>query len=239
MPFLLALALTASSPPQPLDQAERIQPVGWSADQKRVALRVFFGAEASEAEDCAGYVDGEGKKFRTGLALVVLNEGAVEHTFVIQRPPMDSCTSVVDAKAELGAAKAKLDELGIDRAAPGRSLAVKRERAKKGSTELFRATDGNRTVLEFSLSVSESDDGVDGRRVTTKGSWKRLPPAGVPTSGTLTLPPTSYSLIMAGSFRYDFTVLASPAGDRLLVFSHERHSNMRGSWNVSRLLDLK
>jgi hypothetical protein len=239
MHFVLALVLAASPPP--LEQAGRIQPIGWTADQKRVALRVFFGSEHSEAEDCPGYIDAEGKKFRTGLALVVLKEGAVEHSFVIQRPSSERCTPTAEAKSALEAAKKKLEELGIDRAAAGRALTVKRDGAKKkGKADVFRAVDADRTVLELSLTVSErGDDGDDARSITSKGTWTRPGVDGGAATGTFTLPPTTYSLIMAGSFRYDFTVLAAPSGERLLVFAHERHANMRGEWQTTRLLDLR
>lgn len=245
----LTLALLLAAAPTPLEQAWRIQPIGWSADGQRVALRVFFGSEHGEVAQCEGYVDAEGKKFNTGLALVVLKAQAVEWTAVIQKSPTDeACTPPSEARAALESAKARLQALGIDRAAPGRVLTVKTERKDGDSREVdgvtkaswqetWRAVDGERLVLEVNLKVASTEEAGVGE-LTLRGTWtSRL--SEPPKTGKLKLSPVEYSLVMAGSYRLSLLVLASPDGQRLVPFVMRHHSNMRGSWGGATLLSLK
>lgn len=247
MPLVLALLLAAA--PTPLEQAWRIQPIGWSADGQRVALRVFFGSEHGEVPQCEGYVDAEGKTFNTGLALVVLKGEAVEWTSVIQKSPTDeACTPPKEAKAALESAKARLDALGIDRTTPGRVLMVKSERTEGATREVegvtkaswqetWRAVDGERVRFEVKLKLASTEEGGVGD-VTLRGGWtSRL--SDPPKTGALKLAPVTYSLNMAGGYRLSLLVLESPDGQRLVPFVMRNHFNMRGSWGGATLLSLK
>jgi hypothetical protein len=249
--MLVALALLLTAPSAlPLEQAARIEPIGWSSDAQRVALRVFYGANHIEAPRCDGYVDADGKPFEFGLALVVLKGTSVEHTFIIQRSPTDeSCTPLPEAKRALEAAKRKLEQLGIDVTKPGRVLAVKREQKDRAQStkdeairiswkETWRAMDDERLALEVALTlVSVEDEGVIVVE-TRAAAWTRWPSSGEPVSGTFKLPKRDFTRRMGGNMDRTLVALASPDGERVVAFMVDRFSNARGNGGISRLLAL-
>ncbi len=245
--LLTALALVAAPPP-PIQSADRLEPIGWSADQRAVALRVFFGGSSGEQGPCPGYIDAAGKRFETGLAIVVLRDGAVLRSFVIQASPgNEPCTVPAAAKQALEAAKQQLDELGIDRAAPGAVLDVSFERGKATSRtkdgivdskwkETWRARTGTATALELVVNVNDSFD-VIVHRFTASFTW-RLRSGATERTGTLKLGPIGWSSNMAGAFTWGLPAFASPNGEMIVAFIQQRHSNMRGSSAVTTLLPL-
>ncbi len=113
----LATALLALSISLPAWAADNlIEPIGWSADEQRVAVRVYhfvdteFDDEA--VSDCKGYVDHKGAAFTGSLSFAVYEKGKQVATFPIQ--DSDKCTPPKTAKARLTKAKEELLKLGID-----------------------------------------------------------------------------------------------------------------------------
>lgn len=249
MVLLLPLLLAAAPPPlTPIQSAERIEPIGWSADRHIVALRVFFGGTYGEAEPCAGYIDAAGKQFGNGLAIVVLKDGAVLHSFEIQASPMNShCTPLADAKKALDAAKKKLEELGIDRAAVGTVLPIAIETGKtttKKKGELLVSTwketwraGGAEAPLEIVATLSDSVEVETYHSAAGSFAWK-LRTADGERSGALKLGPVEWSLNMAGGFAWKLMAIASPGGESVVALISEDHFNMRGSSSKTTLLPL-
>lgn len=245
MVALLPMLLLGATTPTPLEQATRLEPIGWSADGQRAALRVFYGADHSEAPACVGYLDAAGKKFTVGLALVVLKGETVEHTFIIQTPAVEACTAPADAKTALEAAKLKLAELGIDRAAPGKVLTVKHTRTNETSSErnevttaswkdTWRALDAGQSVFELSLNSKSVEEAGVGE-LNLNGRWKL---SGTTRTGAVKLGPLQYSRMMAGHYSLEVLALRSPDGARLLAFFQIQHGNMRGGSAEVQLLRL-
>jgi hypothetical protein len=121
---LSTLALPAGAADNLLD------PIGWSADEQRVAVRVFeYAGEFDDEEnhDCPGYVDHKGETFRGALRFEVYEKGKRTATFPIQ--DSGKCTPPKTAKARLTQAKAELAKLGIDLALkqPGTELTPERK----------------------------------------------------------------------------------------------------------------
>lgn len=242
---LLLPLLLAAAPLTPIQSADRIEPIGWSADRHTVALRVFYGGTYGDAEPCAGYVDAAGKQFGNGLAIVVLKDGAVLHSFDIQASPMSAhCTPLADAKKALEAAKKTLEELGIDRAAPGSVLAVTIEKGKpttkkKGEVlvstwkETWRA--GSNFEVVATLTDSEEEEMF--HKVTGSFAWK-LKTADSERTGTLKLGPTEWSTNMAGGFGWKLFALTSPGGESTIALIAQEHFNMRGGSATTTLLTL-
>lgn len=93
-----------------------LEPIGWSADEQRVAVRAYdyvdteFDSEA--VRDCKGYVDHQGESFTGALRFEVYEKGKKVASFPIQ--DSDKCTPPKKARARLTQAKAALLKLGID-----------------------------------------------------------------------------------------------------------------------------
>ena len=215
-----------------------------------MALRVFFGGRELEVPTCAGYLDAAGKPFDTGLAIVVLRDGVVQTSMEVQAPPdSGACTPPAEARKALDAAKKMLDELGIDRAAPGTRLPVTVARGKvttrstrdqdRRSTwkETWRARDGAQTPLELVASLSDTVVDDTFHKVTASLSWKRRS-AEAERTGALKLGPIEWSANSGGGFGWTLHAFASPGGDTIVAFLEQTVSSMRGSWSVTRVLPL-
>lgn len=243
---LLVTVGVAASQRTPLEQADRIEPIGWSADRHTIALRMFFGAEHSDSGDCAGYVDTAGKPFRSGLAIVVLRDSAVLHSFVIQRPAIDGeCTPLPQAKKALEAAKQTLDELGIDRDAPGTVLTITNTLGKVTNrktdqmlitkwTETWRARDGDQTLLELKASLVDQDE--SGYHETKNTVAWTLKLKGAERTGAVKLMPINWSQAMVGRFSWGVRAIVSPEQESMVAFVIAFHSDMRGGWSYATLL---
>lgn len=246
MVLLLSL-LVAAAPLTPIQSADRLEPIGWSADRHTVALRVFYGGTYGEAEPCAGYVDAAGKQFGNGLAIVVVRDGVVLHSFEIQASPMSAhCTPLADAKKALDAAKKKLEELGIDRAAPGSVLPITIEKGKpttkkKGETlvstwkETWRAGSGAQAPLEIVATLTDTEEEESFHKVTGSFAWKLRSAEGDRT-GSLKLGPTEWTANMAGGFSWKLYAIASPGGESVVALIGQDEFNMRGSSSKTTLL---
>jgi hypothetical protein len=116
---LAALERVTMPPPNPLGQAlseaTLVEPLAFSADERRVALRVFHGEAGGEHEPCPGYVDAKGKEFDGALSLVVFEHGKTIAAFPIQDA---QCTPPREARKRLAAAKIAIAGLGIDLGGP-------------------------------------------------------------------------------------------------------------------------
>jgi hypothetical protein len=157
--FLLALAPTAGAQPEdPLATgiSDEAQVIGWSADEKRFAVRVYglAGEDDSEAESpfCPGYVDHKGKKFRGSLTLAVYEEGKLLTSFRIQEW---ECTPPEQSRARLAEAKAEFAKLGIDMTKPGTEVLA------KGTKVVVKEGPGTPYTLEYVSKLKQKNDPKD------------------------------------------------------------------------------
>lgn len=242
------VAMLVMAAPTPLESAGLIEPIGWSEAGHVVALRVFYGSERFDQLPCPGYVDANGKPFLDGLAIVVLRDEVVLHSFVIQAPvEKEKCTPIAVAKERLEQAKKAMDELGIDRTAPGAVLSVTSDitnvTARKTNEaltthwkETWRAQDQEAMPLEVVVSQTDVDDsGYHTRKVSMQWTLKL---GESERKGTQKLKPIEWSESMVGTFALKLKAFASPDRAGLIAFVVDHHSNMRGGWSTTRLLSL-
>lgn len=229
-----------------------VQILGWSADEKRYALRVYdlkelFGDEEPPPA-CKGYVDHKGQKFLGGLSFVLYEGGKRIGDWRIQ--DAKKCTPPETARERLAKAKAALAEKGIDLAATGATLAEKPYRTgdarKKGKdTEFPLLTslplphgpwagtkfEADALVLEEDVMV-KFDDAGDEPMSTVRGSariqlrlvsGKRTVPVGDIKLGPDTAEPAVNWTWSAGFDR----ALLSPSGKVLVPLVWVRHGDMR------------
>jgi len=126
---VLVLALPASAARDPLTQGtedHEAQIVGWSADEKRFAIRLYVRESSlherkdDEAIACEGYTTHEEHPLRGGMVLLAYERGRLLSTF----PIFDThrCTPPEEAKKRFEDANKKLIGLGIDLNAPGQEI---------------------------------------------------------------------------------------------------------------------
>lgn len=117
LPFLAMVLLGA--PPAfgvELQNATVVEPIAFSTDERRVALRVFHGAQSDQGEPCPGYLDANGQPFHGALSLVVLERGKAVASFPVQDSDAREgphCTPRVEARLRLESARSSLMELGF------------------------------------------------------------------------------------------------------------------------------
>lgn len=179
----LAALLALSSLAAPAWAANNlIEPIGWSADEQRVAVRAYDIDDSEyydeENHDCPGYVDHKGQPFRGELRFEVYEKGKLKVAFPVQ--DSGKCTPPKTAKARLTKAKAELAKLGIDLAlkqtgtvltpedkdgvavltvkeGPGAPYTIEAER--KGTVEIKR--DPSEPAPDPKGSASEEDEEED------------------------------------------------------------------------------
>jgi hypothetical protein len=126
-----------------------IEPIGWSADEARVAVRAydFVDTEFNEdAEECKGYVDHKGQSFTGSLSFEVYEKGKRIATFPIQ--DSEKCTPPKTAKARLTKAKAELLKLGIDLTLKQPGTVLTPESGEKGTLVSIQEGPGAPYTLE-------------------------------------------------------------------------------------------
>ena len=126
---LVVLALPASAARDPLAQGtedHEAQVIGWSADEKRYALRLYLRESTlHERKDdeiiaCEGYVTHEDHPLRGGMVLLAYERGRLLSSFPIY--DSDKCTPPDVSKKRLEDAKKKLSGLGIKLDTPGQEI---------------------------------------------------------------------------------------------------------------------
>ena len=126
---VLVLALPASAAKDPLAQGtedHEAQVIGWSADEKRFALRLYLREAAhierkdNEIVACEGYVTHEDHPLRGGMVLLAYERGRLLSSFPIY--DSNKCTPPDVSKKRLEEAKKKLSGLGINLDTPGQEI---------------------------------------------------------------------------------------------------------------------
>jgi hypothetical protein len=126
---VLLLALPASAAKDPLVQGtedHEAQVIGWSADEKRFAVRLYLRESAlherkdDEIVACEGYVTHEDHPLRGGMVLLAYERSRLLSSFTIY--DNTKCTPPDESKKRLEDAKKKLSRLGINLDTPGQEI---------------------------------------------------------------------------------------------------------------------
>jgi hypothetical protein len=129
---VLVLAIPASAAAaakDPLAQGtedHEAQVIGWSADEKRFAIRLYVRESAlherkdDEIVACEGYTTHEEHPLRGGMVLLAYERGRLLSTFPVF--DYNRCTPPDEATKRFEAANKKLIGLGIDLNAPGQEI---------------------------------------------------------------------------------------------------------------------
>jgi hypothetical protein len=270
-PLLLALLLltsnaalakgkaSAKAPAAP-EMPNDLQIIGWSKDEKRLAVRLYdLDGESNELDEpppyCPGYINHKGKKFRGGLRFQLFEGAKALNTWNIQdaRP----CTPPDTARDRLAQAKAALTEQGVDLTAIG-GIAMPVQKPKtpskpKGRTWVTTAASavvlpsgpwaGQR--IEISCRVdnrkSAEADKDPSAPITSQATFK----VGLRSGKSLTplgefpLGPTDWSAMQAGHWTPTFDrLLLSPSGKSFVVLAHMDEGNLSGGSSYSHVLGL-
>ena len=239
--LLAALPVDAATDPLAQDTNDHdAQVIGWSADGKRVAVRLYLfepfkpRPAFGELPPCDGYLTHEGNPFRGGVVLLAYERGRRVSSFPIR--DTDKCTPSGEAEKRLEAAKKKLGALGIQLDATGQelfaginasSVTVEQgpqapytlEYAERATPQASDAKSGKqRGTLEQEVYVRR---GTARQKVLSrKGSYE-------------------YSTAAAGYFRSGLDRLwLSPSGSTIVVLGFERTGNMGGGRKSLRLLGM-
>jgi hypothetical protein len=211
-----------------------IQPIGWSADERYVALR-HFALQAEEdfeggepPEPCKGYLDHKGKRFRGTLELLIFDGNKLLERHKIQDGTGGTdepttpwpCTPFPVAKERLKKAKATLARLGIDKKNAGTTTTVD----KKGLPGAAAPLDKVRVDERIKTITDEEDSAQASGKVSIgekNGTGMR-----VVLRRKLA---AEWTLMMAGSWSSGFgPVFVSPSRRRAVFVYEERFSSMRG-----------
>ncbi|WP_147450317.1 hypothetical protein [Corallococcus carmarthensis] len=234
---------------------QEVQILGWSADEKRFALRVYdlterwFG-DSAPPPACKGYVDHKGEKFVGGLSFVLYEGGKQVGGWRIQ--DAKKCTPPETARERLAKAKAALAEKGIDLTATGATLAadlsLRAGPQKKGKDTEYRLTstfplphgpwagtkfEADAVVVEEDVMVKDSPDAPDSEAMpTVRGRAKvqlRLVSGKRSVAvGDLKLGPDEADPGMSWVWTAGFDrALLSPSGKVLVPLVFVRHGDMR------------
>lgn len=240
--LLLALPAQAAAP-DPLVQGtedHEAQILGWSADGKRFAMRLYlhppFASRAAPTPlpYCEGYVNHEKHYFHGGLVWLAYEHGHLLDSFVILAP--DTCTPVFEAEQRVAAAQKKLAELGIRMDAPGQEL------VPSGNPSAITVSEGPHApyTLEYEEHATPpvSDPKSDKKRGTLEQAvYLRQGKTRQKLLGRKV--PYEYSATMMGYLRTGLDrVWLSPSGTTIVVLSYERVGNMSGGRKSLRMLGM-
>jgi len=214
------------------------QIIGWSADGKRFAVRLYVRDPLTsqrvdeEPTTCEGYLNHEGNPFRGGLFLLAYERSRLLSTFPIH--DKERCTPPDEAKQRLENAKKRLGALGINLEAPGQELIPppndNRVTVSQGTQAPYTLEYEVRLPAQAPAPSSGKQRGtVEQTLYVHKGDTRQK----VLSRKT----PYEYSTAMAGYWRAGLDrVFLSPSGTTLVVLSHERVGNMSGGRKSLRLL---
>lgn len=247
---LVALGLLASVVPSARAAVEdstrlagaakhELQAIGWSPDERYVALRHFALQGEADFDGgempplCKGYIDHTGKKFRGTLELLIFDGSKLLERHPIQDGTgsdeerdglagLPVCTPFPIAKQRLVKAKTSLARLGIDKSRGGEVVQLAKDRlklAKKGALEVLRVdirtknaeTEDINVRVTGNISVGEKNG--TGMRIVVRRKLQE-----------------DYSLNMAGGFKLAFgDAFVSPSGKAALFTVNETWTSMRGN----------
>jgi hypothetical protein len=238
---VLMLALPASAAKDPLAQGtedHEAQVIGWSADEKRFAVRLYLREAAlHERKDdeiiaCEGYLTHEEHPLRGGMVLLAYERGRLLSTFPIY--DNNRCTPPDESKKRLEDAKKKLSGLGINLDTPGQEIIplfngpkanvsqgpqgpYSLEYEKRLLNKVVNAKAGEeRGNVEQDLYLSKGD--TRQKLFTRKSSY-------------------AYSTRVNGYWEPGLSrVFVSPSGKTLVVLGHEITGNMTKRRSSLRLL---
>jgi hypothetical protein len=239
----LLAALPAHAAPDPLAQGKEdhsAQVIGWSADGKRVAVRLFLTAPfmprqaVGDVPLCEGYVNPEGNPFRGGAVLLVYERGRLLSSMPVR--DADKCTPPAEATKRLEAARKKLSTLGIQLEVPGQELLAELNASQISVT---KGAQTPYTIEYVERSTPQARDAKSGKqRGTLEQEVYVL--RGQSRQKVLTRKvPYEYSTAMAGYWRTGLDRLwISPSGTTIVVLGFERVGNMSGGHKSLRLLGM-
>lgn len=215
----------------------RVQLIGWSKDERRIAFRVYtrhvsfeenIGSEVTRVDPlrgedgyCKGYVDHEGRPFRGGLELAVFERGKEIEVLPIQLET--ECTAPKEAAEMLADAKKKLAQLGIDLTSTGR------ECHPENGEEFLVVEEGARAPFDLEVLNDARDTGNEEEGVFYKGKLQLLLHRG---DKEQVLWSKAFNRKREDNEEYSALVSAvhlSPSGRRVVVLIHTREGGMRSS----------
>lgn len=253
---LLALAPGAAQAEEPVPSLDDqkattldVQILGWSADERRYALRVYdlielFGEEEPPPA-CKGYVDHTGKKFLGGLSFVVYEGSRRIGGWRIQ--DAKKCTPPELARERLAQAKAALAEQGIDLTATGATLVGApgqhpsvRTKGKKRESRLTtrlslphgpwagKQLEADCVVEQQELSKKGEEDGMEVWRASATLTLRMVSGKNSAELGELKLGPSQSEPGMSWIWSAGFDrALLSPSGKVLVPLAYVQHGDMR------------
>jgi hypothetical protein len=228
----LLLALPAlAAPKDPLAKGtedHEAQVIGWSADERRFALRLYVREAAhierkdDEIVACEGYLTHEEHPLRGGMVLLAYERGRLLSTFPIYDD--DKCTPPAESKKRMEDAKKKLGALGINLAAAGQELIPLHNGPAVTVSEGLQAP----YTLEFEKLLKNKV--VDPKARTERGTAEQnlYLRKGEARQKLLTRTLAyNFSTSMTGYWEPGLArVFVSPSGKTLVVLSHEILGNM-------------
>lgn len=237
----LLLTLPAHAAKDPLARGTEdhtAQLIGWSADEKRFALRLYLrDAAISDRKDdepiaCPGYTDNEGNPLRGGLVVLVYERGRLLSSFPIY--DREKCTPPDVSKKRQEAATKKLAALGISLERRGQYYVPKFQ----GPT--VTVSEGAQAPYTLEYEERLQSTGADPSKGLVRGTVEQdlYVRKGETRQKVLTRKaPYEYSTRMAGGWKAGLDlVFASPSGNTLVVLSHEFVANMASRRKSLRLM---
>ncbi|HLK99796.1 MAG TPA: hypothetical protein VK539_04390 [Myxococcaceae bacterium] len=238
---VLVLALPALAAKDPLAQGtedHEAQIIGWSADEKRFAVRLYLrDAAHQERKDneiiaCEGYVTHEEHPLRGGMVLLAYERGRLLSTFPIY--DNTRCTPPDVSKKRLEDAKKKLSGLGINLDTPGRELIP----LFNGPT--VNVGEGPRAPYSLEYEKRLQDKAVNAKTGEERGTVEQelYLRKGEARQKLLARKSTyAYSTRMNGYWEPGLgRVFVSPSGQTLVVLGHEILGNLAKRRKSLRLL---
>jgi hypothetical protein len=240
--LLFALPVQAALP-DPLVQgteAHEAQILGWSADGKRFAVRLYllpaFATRVAPEPPpfCEGYVTHENNYFRGGLVWLAYERGHLLSSFLILNP--DTCTPVEEAEQRLANARKKLGELGIKLETPGQEL------VPPINASVITVSQGPHAPYTIEYEEHATAQAPDTKAGKQRGTleqtvYVRKGAARQKVLGRKT--PYEYPTAMMGYLKTGLDrVWLSPSGSTLVVIGYERVGNMGGGRKSLRMLGM-
>jgi hypothetical protein len=237
----LLLALPAHAARDPLAQGledHEAQVIGWSADERRFAVRLYlrdaadFERKDDEIVACEGYVTHEGHPLRGGLVLLAYERGRLLSSFPIYE--REKCTPPDVSQKRLEDATKKLGALGINLEVPGQEFIP----MLNGPTVTVSQGPQGSYVLEYEKRLQGK--AVDAKSAQERGTVEQdLYVRKGDTRQKLFTRKSSYtySTRMNGYWEPGLSrVFTSPSGKTLVVLGHEITGNMASRRKSLRLL---
>lgn len=240
--LLLSLPVQAAAP-DPLIQGttdHSAQILGWSADGKRFAIRLYallpFASRVGPNPPpyCEGYITHEGNYFRGGVAWLAYERGRLIATLPILDAGM--CTPIPEAERRLADAKKKIAALGIRLDATGQELAPP---VNTSTIEVSQGPHAPYTLEYEEHATQPPPDPKSGMQRGTLEQTVYLVQGKTRQKLLDRKTPYEYSTAMMGYLKTGMDrVWVSPSGSTLVVLGYERVGNMSGGRKSLRMLGM-